>query len=268
MHDDTLVVQRRYAASRSPRDLELLVVRYRGLAGALTRRYTRPGLPAEDLEQVASLGLVKAIQRFDPDRGCAFSTFAVPTILGELRQFCRSVLWPVRVPRLVQERMAAVRRATNETVAACGRAPTVRELAARFQCDEGDVVDALHAQRCLTVRSLDSDPGADDHEPPDDRERWLATEELGFETVEERSALKATLGRLTDAERELVRLRFVEELSHREIAARLEISASQVGRMLAGAVDRLAEDAEPPTRPSVAACRRRVRRAPMRQVAA
>ena len=241
------------------------MLRYRGLARSLARRYVRPGLGREDLEQVACVGLVKAIQGFEPERGHAFSTYAVPTILGELRHFCRQALWPVHVPRPVQERLVAIRRLVAEDVAVGGGRPTASAIAARLRCDEEDVLDAFHAGACTVLRSVDGTAG-DDGGVAD---AWLAVEDPGFAAAEDRATLKARIGRLTDGERELVRLHYAEDLSHRQIAARLGMSASSVGRTLAATIARLSDEdvAATPcprarTRPArVAARRPRVREA-------
>src|SRR5215212_4216991 len=129
---------RRYARTGSPADLDALVRRFRPLARKLALRYARGSEPVDDLEQVANLGLVKAIRRFDPDRGFAFTSFAVPTILGELKRSFRDTAWSAHVPRAVQERVAKVRSESEAWVSRHGHAPTVRELAGRLECSEED----------------------------------------------------------------------------------------------------------------------------------
>ncbi len=248
MQSDPEALHRRYRSTLEPKDLEPLVLHYRGLAHSLARRYRRAGLPHDDLEQVACVGLVKALQRFDPDRGYAFTTYAVPTILGELRHFCRHALWPVHVPRAVQERVVAVRRASGDLIAGSGRAPTVRELAEKLDCRQEDVVDALLAEGSHVVRSLE--PGTTDEDVQAlPYAAPLAVDESGYAAVEDRDELQSALRGLTDDERELVRLRFGEELSHREIGQRLGMSPSQVGRLLTTTIARLScETGSPPAR--------------------
>ena len=237
-------VLRRYATRRDPRDLEALVVRYRSLARSLARRYARLSFPLEDLEQVACVGLVKALQRFDPARGCAFTTFAVPTILGELRRFCRETAWSVHVPRPVQERVRAVRQASDELAAMHGHAPSEAQLAAAVGCEELEVREALEAARTLNPVSLDTAPGDDDEE----RVAWtdkLGTDEPGYELVDDLAAIEQALPALSAREKELVRLRFAEDLTQHEIAARMALSESRVGRMLESALEQLSRHAAP-----------------------
>lgn len=242
------------------------MLRYHGLARSLARRYARPGLPYEDLEQVACLGLVKAIKRFEPSRDCAFSTYAVPTILGELRHYCRQTLWPVHVPRLLQERVVAVRRLTNERMAVTGRPPTVEELAAMLDCDPEEILDAVHAGGAFVTRSFDGDAG-DDPEAAPVAERWLAVDDPGYRAVEDRVTLQATIGALTETERELVQLRFMENLSHRQIGRRMEMSPSHVARLLTATIERLADGPEAAVSSRVRSRTRRGRRPRLRAAA-
>jgi len=235
---------RRYAARRDPRDLEALVVRYRPLARSLARRYARLSFSFEDLEQVACVGLVKALQRFDPARGCAFTTFAVPTILGELRRFCRETTWAVHVPRPVQERVRAVRQASDEFAATDGRAPTVAQLAEAICCEEAEVRDALEAARTLNPVSLDSSPGEDDDERVVVNEK-LGSEEPGYELVDDLATIERALPALSTREKELLHLRFAEDLTQHEIASRMALPESRVARMLDTALERLRGHASP-----------------------
>jgi RNA polymerase sigma-B factor len=233
---DIQATHRRYAATRSERDLEALVLRYRGLCRALARRYARPPLALDDLEQVACEGLVKALHRFDPDRGSAFPTFAVPSILGELRRFCRESLWPVHVPRPVQERVRRIRQIADELSRSGRRAPTVREIVAASGCHEDDVADALIAMRCLQPLSIDAPQPNDDWTPVVDGP-WLRHEEPGYAAVENAAAIEAAALRLTALEREVIRLRFGEDLSRRRIAARLGIPESHAENVLTSALE-------------------------------
>jgi RNA polymerase sigma-B factor len=235
---------RRYAARREPRDLEALVVRYRPLARSLARRYARLSFPLEDLEQVACVGLVKALHRFDPARGFAFTTFAVPTILGELRRFCRETAWSVHVPRPVQERVRAVRHASDEYSAAHGRAPGVGQLAVAVGCEEAEVREALEAARTLNPVSLDAPAGEDDDERASVTER-LGRDEPGYELVDDLASIERALPVLSAREKELVRLRFAEDLTQHEIAARMALPEGRVARMLEGALERLNRHAAP-----------------------
>jgi RNA polymerase sigma-B factor len=238
IHDDTDLekTHRRYAATRSERELEALVLRYRGLCRALARRYARPPLALEDLEQVAYEGLMKALHRFDPDRGSSFAAFAVPTILGELRRSCRETLWPVHVPRPVQERVRYVRQIADELGSSGRRAPTVREIVAASGCPADDVVEALMAMRCLQPLSIDGPQQDDDRTPVADGP-WMQREDPGYAAVEDAAAIEAAAMMLTTLEREVVRLRFGEDLSRRRIAARLGIPESHAEKVLTAALE-------------------------------
>lgn len=239
--DDRLL--RRYAARRDPADLEALVLRYRPLARSLARRYAqRPGV-MEDLEQVALLGLVKAIKGFDPARGCAFSTYAVPTIAGELKRWQRQTAWSAHVPRRVQERVAAVREASDRLSAVRGRPPAVADVAGELDCPREDVVDALCAAAALAPVALDR--GAEQDGEPGSA-RWLGQEDPGYELVEGRAAVEAALLHLSAPERELLRLRYDEELSHERIGRRLGLSAGEVAGALRRSLARLSELADEP----------------------
>lgn len=233
------VLLRRFAASRRPADLEALVLRYRPLARSLARRYAGGAGDLEDLEQVACLALVKAIKRFEPSRGNSFTTFAVPTIVGELKRYLRDHAWVAHVPRPVKERARAV-RAAAEQLSAAGHVPTAGVLAARLECSQEDVVEALCAGAARSTLSLDAGGGEDEEEEGLSALERLGTEDPGYALVEDRCVVEDALPALAPAEQELLRLRFAEELNHREIAARLGMSASRVSRGLEGALDRLA----------------------------
>jgi len=248
--EDPGLLLRRYARGRRTADRNALVCRFLPLARSLARRYARAGEPLEDLEQVAAIGLVHAADRFDPARGCAFSTFAVPTILGELRRHFRDHAWVAHVPRRVQERTAAVRVATDDLLAETGHQPTVGQLAERLGCAEAEVVDALAARASSERIPLDA------RESDGDGTLTLADriggEDEHYELVEDREALRSVLPLLTDHERELIVLRYVDDLSQVEIARRLGVSQMQVSRHLRAALARLTAVAErrsapPPT---------------------
>jgi RNA polymerase sigma-B factor len=233
---DSNVLLRRYAARRDPRDLEELTRRFGPLARRLARRYGRGGEPLDDLEQVANLGLVKALQRFDPGRGFAFGSFAVPTILGELKRSFRDSAWAAHVPRAVQERVGRLREAAAELEAEVGRAPTPRELAARLGCSIEVVLDALAASNALATLSLDG--AGDDAEHPTIGDA-LGAEDDGFARVEDLAALAHAFPALTEAQREVLRLRFEEDLFQSDIARRTGVSQMQVSRTLRAAIERL-----------------------------
>ena len=224
---------RRYARHGRPQDLEQLVISYRPLAHALARRFGLGG-NREDLEQVACEGLIKAIRRFEPDRGFAFTSFAVPTILGELRRHRRDTAWPAHVPRPLQERIREVRAAAERHGARCGRAPTAAALAQELECDEGEVLDALRAASSLNVVPLDAVPRGGDPAAGSLADQ-IGALDPAYDRVECLASIEAAAPTLTDGQLAAVRLRFGEDLTHREIARRLHISRSEVARTLAAA---------------------------------
>lgn len=226
---------RRYAAGRNPQDLEALVLRFRPLALSLARRYARGGYALDDLQQVACLGLVKALRRFDRDRGVNFTSFAVPTILGELRRFCRDTAWPAHVPRGMQEQVRQLQQTSDELAATRGRAATVADLATELGWSEEDVVETMVAAATRAPVALERwDDDEEDARPaPCDH---LAVHDPGYEAAEHLASLERALTGLTDTERRVVRLRFADGLKHQEIATRLGIADPAVARVLESAL--------------------------------
>jgi RNA polymerase sigma-B factor len=230
---------RRYARERRADDLERLVVAYRPLAVALARRCTGGMRRDGDLEQAACEGLVKALQRFDPDRGTAFTSFAVPTILGQVRRHVRDTAWPAHVPRPVQEHVAAVRAAADALTARRARAPSAAELAHATGLTEEEVVDALLAGSAMRTVPLEGDGGPAEV-PVAER---VGAEDPGYARAESAATLVALLPALAAEHQLLLRLRFADDLSQRQIADCMGVSRSQVGRLLASALDQLREAA-------------------------
>jgi RNA polymerase sigma-B factor len=230
---------------------ERLAERYLPLARQLARRYQRSEEPLEDLVQVASLGLLKAIDRFDTDRDVAFSSFAVPTILGELKRHFRDRTWSVRVPRDLQELVLRVDRVAADLSLTKRRAPTVAELAEALGANEEQVLDALRAADAYHAGSLDAPrPGrAGEDAPGESVADTLGEEEGGFERAEERATLAPLLAHISSRERMVLTLRFGEDLTQAEIGERIGVSQMQVSRLIRQALIRLrAGLIEPPTR--------------------
>lgn len=220
-----------------------LVQRFLPLARKLARRYSGAREPLDDLLQVASLGLVKAIDRFDLSRGTAFSSFAVPTILGELKRYFRDLGWAVHVPRGAQERAVKVDEAQQMLSARSNRAPTVAELAEYLEFSIEDVLDALETSRAHHASSLDA--------PYDDGEGESGTmvESFGDEdpsllSADERVTIGAAARQLPQREREVLALRFVHDFTQTQIAEQIGVSQMQVSRILRRAVSHLTEMAE------------------------
>jgi RNA polymerase sigma-B factor len=217
---------------------EALVRRFMPLARSLARRYDRSSEPFEDLLQVASLGLLKALDRFDPSLGHPFASFAVPTILGEMRRHFRDAGWSVHVPRGSQERALKVRDAQERLANVNGRAPTVSELAQYLELGTAEVIDALQAIQAYESLSLDAPrPGATDEATS--YGDAMGEEDSRYELVELDATVSAVLGRIPQREREILRMRFVEDLTQTEIAERVGISQMQVSRLLRRSLDQL-----------------------------
>ncbi|HWF56655.1 MAG TPA: sigma-70 family RNA polymerase sigma factor [Solirubrobacteraceae bacterium] len=213
---------------------DLLVERYMPLARSLARRYVSSTEPLEDLVQIASYGLLGAIDRFDSARGVSFSSFAVTTILGELRHYIRDFGWGVHVPRGAQERALEVESAIRELTAGARREPTIPDLAEHLGWSVETVVEALQVSAGRRTSSLDLTVGGDDEERRlADR---LGREDAGFDQVDERLSIASGLPRMA---RQIVRLRFIEDLTQSEIAARVGISQMQVSRILRDSLDQL-----------------------------
>lgn len=214
------------------------------LARSLARRYAGKGEPLEDLEQVASLGLLKAIDRFDVTRDVRFATFAVPTIAGELKRHFRDRVWTVRVPRGLHDRMAEVEKAISELTVQLQRSPSVGEIAERLEVDPTDVLEVLEANHNRRPLSLDRPVGGEDSEESPAAE-WVGDEDSGYELVEDKLALEGALPHLDERERLVLQLRFVEDLTQSQIAERIGHSQMHVSRILRRTLERIrAEVAE------------------------
>jgi RNA polymerase sigma-B factor len=227
-HNEHLLFTR-LRAGGGPAARDAAVERYLPLARSLAARYRRSGEPLEDLEQVASIGLLNAIDRFDLDRGIAFSSFAVPTILGELRRHFRDRTWAMRVPRQLQELSLRIERARDELTAVLGRQPTVAEVAGRLRVDEELVLQALELTTAHHTVPLDGAWTGDDDELPD---RSPGTVDDGYARAEARAVLAPLLGTLSAEDAQIVFLRFREDLTQDAIARRVGVSQMQVSRVL------------------------------------
>lgn len=213
------------------------------LARSLARRYHRGEEPLEDLEQVAALGLLKAIDGFDPERGTAFASFAVPTIVGELRRHFRDKGWGIRVPRDLQELALAVQRKADELSTEMGRPPTPNELAERLDRTVEEVMEAREALRAMRPASLDRPATAaeDEDEMPTQR---IGDIDPAFERAEESVTLERLMRGLPERERKILALRFGGDLTQSEIGKRLGISQMHVSRLLRRTLEELEQQAK------------------------
>ena len=228
----------RLRAHGGPEQREQAFRRFLPLARSLAARYRRSGEPLEDLEQVASIGLLNAIDRFDPERGTAFSSFAVPTILGELRRHFRDRTWALRVPRERQELYLRIERSRDELTAAIGRQPTLAELAERLGAGEEEILQAMELNAAHHAVPLDG-PWPDD----EGADGTPGTLDGGYELAEQRVTLAPLLEVLTPQEAEILRLRFAEDLTQETIGQLVGVSQMQVSRVLHRSLARLREAA-------------------------
>jgi RNA polymerase sigma-B factor len=217
-----------------------LVERMLPLARSLARRYAGKGEPLDDLEQVASLGLLKAIDRFDVSRDVRFATFAVPTIAGELKRHFRDRGWMLRVPRDIQELSARVTRAREALTRDLGRSPTVEEVARTLGAAVEQVLEALRAADSYRMMSLD-EPLAEGAGALD----AIGGDDEGYELAEHRVLLRLGLAGLGAREREIVRLRYYEGLTQREIAREVGVSQMHVSRLIRRSIDTMRDSIEP-----------------------
>jgi RNA polymerase sigma-B factor len=236
----------RYAQTRDPILLEKLVMRFMPLARSLASRYRGGREPFEDLVQVASLGLVKAIGRFDPDRGFEFASFAVPTILGELRRHFRDHAWSVHLNRGLQERNARVEKVIAELPQRLGRSASIGEIADRSGLTAEEVLEAIDAGNAHHALSADGpwyDGDDEDHPSVVDA---LGEDDHGYDAVEYGAAIVPVLSQLSQRDRTVLHLRFVEDLTQTEIAARIGVSQMQVSRILRATLHRLRDQVTEP----------------------
>jgi RNA polymerase sigma-B factor len=233
----------RYRRGDDPAAREALVERFLPLAKQLARRYHRGDVPLEDLVQVASLGLLNAIDRFDPERGIAFSTFAVPTIAGELKRYFRDKAWFVHVPRDLNELALRVDRTAELLVHRLGRMPTASDIADHLDLTLEEVLEAREAAAAYRADSLDR-PASEDHEDGARLVDVLGADDPGFGCAEQSATVERLMRALTDRQREILRLRFGEDLTQSEIGERVGLSQMQISRLLRQAIGRLREAAE------------------------
>jgi RNA polymerase sigma-B factor len=216
----------------------MLIERYIPLARHLALRYRRGSDQPDDLFQVACVGLVKAVDRWDPSRGFAFSSYAVPTIVGELRRYFRDTTWAVRPPRELQELALSVERARERASATAGRDPAVAELAERLGRSSAAVIEALHAAESRFAYSLDAPVYDDENEPAPLGER-VGENDRGYEQAEARATVERLIPLLDRRAREVLHLRFYEGLLQWEIADRVGCSQMHISRILRAALEQL-----------------------------
>lgn len=209
----------------------------------LSRKFAGRGEPVEDLVQVACIGLIKAVDRFDVDRQIEFSTYATPNILGEIKRYFRDKGWAMRVPRGLQELRQSAKEAIREESVRTGRSPTISELSEKLGSDEESVAEALTLGRAYNTASLDAPVNQDDAES-DTIVDLQPDRDSPFEGVEDRVLLQSAMGELKEQQREILGLRFNEGKTQTEIADRIGVSQMHVSRLLRRAVDDLRVELE------------------------
>ncbi len=222
-----------FARTRDPALRAQLVEAHQGFAYSLAARFASRHESPEDLNQAALVGLLHAIDRFDPSRGVQFTTFAWATIMGELKRHFRDRTWGVRVPRRVQELYLTTAEAVDELTHDLGRAPTLAELSERTGLDQDDVLEAIEARAAYRLASIDAPVG------DDEGGIQLGVHDPGFSMVEQHDALNELINRLPEREQQIIHLRFVQELTQAEIAVRIGISQMHVSRLLSSCLHKL-----------------------------
>ncbi len=219
----------RYAATGDVGARNEIVERHQHLADAVARRYRSRGIPADDLRQTALLAMVRAVDRFDPDQGTSFATFAGRTMDGELKRTLRDRSWAVRPPRAAQERYLALRKREEELVHRLGREPTIAELASALEVTVDEVLEAIEAGGARTASGITR---TDDDGSEVEADHVLASTERGFVRTDDRVLVTELLDGLDPRAREVIQLRFFDHLGQEEIAQRIGVSQSYLSRLL------------------------------------
>lgn len=228
-------------SEQSRRERDRIVERCLPLADHIARRFDGRGEPREDLVQVARVGLVNAVIRYDVDTGSDFVSFAVPTIMGEVRRYFRDNSWSVKVPRRLKELHLRLGAATSELSQRLGRAPTASELADALEMDRQEVVEGLVAGSSYNTLSIDGGRGDEDVPAILDT---LGAADLNLDQIEDREALRPLLAALPERERTVLLLRFFDSLTQTQIAERVGVSQMHVSRLLAKSLARLRDELE------------------------
>lgn len=234
---------RRYKEDGDMEAREQLVMSHLNLVRFLANKFKNRGEPLDDLVQVGYLGLLKAIDRFDPDRGLEFTTYATPTILGEIKRHFRDKGWSVRVPRRLQELSAKVNQATDELTKELRRSPSVDEIAQSLGVSVDEVLEAMESSGAYSSVSLETS-SSDEDDAPSVIDRY-ATEDAELDSADDRMVIEETIRDFSPREQDVIRMRFVEGLTQVEIAERLGVSQVQVSRLLRRTLKRIQEKIDP-----------------------
>jgi len=233
------VLFQRFAASRDPAIREALVLAHAGLAAHLARSFANRGEPLDDLIQVAQIGLLKAIDRFDPRRGIEFTTYATATVVGEIKRHFRDAFWTVQVPRRLRELNNTLMKSVEALAQRLGRSPTLQEIADESRVPFEKVVEAFELGRVYRPASLDAELAEREEEHGSSLMDYLGQEDPELRRLEDRHTVAGMLRSLPEREAEILRLRYYEGLSQAEIARRLGISQMHVSRIQRDVLKRL-----------------------------
>ncbi|MDO4429453.1 MAG: SigB/SigF/SigG family RNA polymerase sigma factor [Atopobiaceae bacterium] len=241
--DRTRELFRRYKGEGDASARDQLIMSHLNLVHFLASKFKNRGEPVEDLVQVGTIGLIKAIDRFDPERGLEFTTYATPTIMGEIKRHFRDKGWSVRVPRRLQELSAKVNQATDELTNQLQRSPSVAEIAERLDVTVDEVLEAMESSSAYSSVPLEGG-GSSDDEPTSVIDHY-ATEDADLAASDDRIVLEEAIADFSPRERDVIRMRFVDGLTQVEIAERLGVSQVQVSRLLRRTLRRIQDKIDP-----------------------
>ena len=235
---------RRYKEEGDEEAREQLIVSHVNLVRYIAAKFKNRGEPLDDLIQVGTIGLIKAIDRFDPSRGLEFTTYATPTIMGEIKRHFRDKGWTIRVPRRLQELSAKVNSATDELTARLQRSPSIGEVAEYLGTTADEVLEAMESSSAYSSVPLEAQGGNEDDDAPSVIDRY-ASVDGDLEASDDRIVLEEVIGEFPEADQQAIRMRFIDGMTQVEIAKRLGISQVQVSRMLRRALRRIQDKIDP-----------------------
>ncbi len=242
--DLTRELFRRYKEQGDEEARDQLIMNHLNLVRFLAAKFKNRGEPLDDLIQVGTIGLIKAIDRFEPDRGLEFTTYATPTIMGEIKRHFRDKGWSVRVPRRLQELSSKVNQAQEQLTNELQRSPSVEEIAQRVDASVEDVLEAIESSSAYTSVPLEAGGNNDDDEAPSILDRY-ADEDQDLVASDDRMVLEEAIADFSPREQEVIRMRFMEGMTQVEIAEKLEVSQVQVSRLLRRTLRRIQEKIDP-----------------------
>ena len=235
---------RRYKEEGDEEAREQLIVSHVNLVRYIAAKFKNRGEPLDDLIQVGTIGLIKAIDRFDPSRGLEFTTYATPTIKGEIKRHFRDKGWTIRVPRRLQELSAKVNSATDELTSRLQRSPSIEEVAEYLGTTADEVLEAMESSSAYSSVPLEAQGGNEDDDAPSVIDRY-ASVDGDLEASDDRIVLEEVIGEVPEADQQAIRMRFIDGMTQVEIAKRLGISQVQVSRMLRRALRRIQDKIDP-----------------------